>query len=165
MLERPLMIPLYLSSPAFKFVCMTSFTNFCFMHHIRRSTRPQLPFKVFHSTTTLSSLPSHPANPSPPPPNRPLASWRDYIAETCYFYAQNIPTVALLLPRAGLALSLLLAFSTPVSDEIILSTSAVQSRDATFFRTNGTLTDYARGVLIANAAWTAWRALLLILSW
>ncbi|KAG2145821.1 hypothetical protein DEU56DRAFT_788215 [Suillus clintonianus] len=30
---------------------------------------------------------------------------------------------------------------------------------------NGILTDHARGVLIANAAWTAWRVLVLLLSW
>lgn len=164
--ERPLIVPLYLSSPAFKLVCLTSYANFCFMQHIRRSARPRLPFKIFRSSSSsTSSEESHPASQSPTPSDRPMASWRDYIAETCYFYSQNLPTVALLLPRAGLALALLLAFSSPPPADIGFTTSAIQSRDMTFFRTNGTLTDYARGVLIANAAWTAWRTLLVLWSW
>ncbi|KAG6860666.1 hypothetical protein C0995_008853 [Termitomyces sp. Mi166 len=93
-------------------------------------------------------------------------SLRDGLAETFWFYSQNLPTVALLLPRAGLTLGLLLSFSTPQVGEIALTDAGIHLRDSTFFRTaDGTLTNYARGVLIANAAWTAWRALVLITSW
>lgn len=90
----------------------------------------------------------------------------DGIAETCWFYSQNLPTVALLLPRAGLCLALLLSFSSPQSSYVALIDTGANHRDGTFFRAaDGTLTDYARGVLIANAAWTAWRTLVLLWSW
>ncbi|KAG6848535.1 hypothetical protein H0H93_016245 [Arthromyces matolae] len=135
--KRPLMIPIYLSSSSFNLVAMTSYTNFCFLQHNR--------FSAF--------LGEH-------------GSIRDGLAETFWFYSQNLPTVALLLPRAGLALALLLTFSTPQVGEVALTDAGIHPRDSTFFRTtDGTLTNYARGVLIANAAWTAWRALVLIASW
>lgn len=38
-------------------------------------------------------------------------TWRDGLAESFNLYAQNVPTVVTLVPRAGLALALLLAFS------------------------------------------------------
>ena len=93
-------------------------------------------------------------------------SLRDGIAETFWFYSQNLPTVALLLPRAGLCLALLFAFSSPQPSYVALIGTSSNQRDPTFFRgEDGTLTDYARGVLIANAAWTAWRSLVLLCSW
>lgn len=149
--ERPLILPIYLSSPAFNFVSLSSYTNFCFMYFIRLS-----------AFTTFGS--------SPPPDSQGHGYdhhgniW-DGLAETFYYYSQNLPTVALLMPRAALSLALLLAFSSvdpslPVGDAGIFS-----RRDGTFFRADGTLTDYARGVLIANAAWTAWRILVLLGSW
>lgn len=74
--------------------------------------------------------------------------------------------MALLIPRAGLCLALLLAFSRPQAGTLALASMGINNRDGTFFRRNdGTLTDYARGVLIANATWTAWRILLLLISW
>ncbi|CAL1702863.1 unnamed protein product [Somion occarium] len=149
--KRPLILPLYLSSPGFNFVSMTSYTNFCFMYFIRSSA-----FAPFASTS--SSVSQHEE-----PPHS--GSLRDGLAETFYFYSQNLPTVALLAPRATLSLALLLAFSSPLpfpqGDTGIFS-----KRDGTFFRAeDGTLTSYARGVLIANAAWTAWRILVLLVSW
>jgi len=130
------MFPLYLSSSAFNFVSMTSYTNFCFMRHVRRSA-----FSVEYG------------------------SLRDGIAETCWFYSQNLPTIALLLPRAGLCLALLFAFSSSQPGYVALAEVGSSQRDQTFFRIDGTLTNYARGVLIANAAWTAWRTLVLLCSW
>lgn len=97
--ERPVVLPLYLSSPAFNFVSMTSYTNFCFMYFIRVS--------AFHPFASTSSSVSHAQE---PPHN---GSLRDGLAETFYFYSQNLPTVALLLPRAALSLALLLGFSSP----------------------------------------------------
>ena len=129
------MFPIYLSSPAYTYAAMTSYTNFCFMYHIR--------FSALHGETH---------------------SIRDAIAETCYWYSQNWPTVGLLLPRAGIALALLLTFGSTQADYLALAGVGVSPRDGTFFRTDGALTDYARGVLIANAAWTAWRVLVLLLS-
>lgn len=135
--ERPLIYPIYLSAPAYNFVAVSSYTNFCFFQHIR--------FSAFLGEN---------------------GSLRDGLAETFWFYSQNVPTVALLLPRAGLSLALLLSFSSPQPGVVALAASGVSHRDGTFFRgDNGTLTDYARGVLIANAAWTAWRALVLLFSW
>ena len=75
-----------------------------------------------------------------------------------------------LLLRAGLALALLLSFFSPERLPGGLSLSDVDQsiarRDGTFFdKSTGALTRYAKGVLIANAAWAAWRALVLLLSW
>ncbi|KAF7304690.1 OPT oligopeptide transporter [Mycena kentingensis (nom. inval.)] len=136
-IKRPVMLPLYLSSSGFNFVSMTSFTNFCFMQHLRRS--------AFSGEE---------------------GSWRDGMAETFSFYSQNLPTVALLLPRAGLSLALLLAFSNPDPGVIALADAGRNHRDKTFFRVHdGTLTSYARGILYANAAWALWRALVVLVSW
>src|SRR5882762_1527562 len=136
-LGRPIVLPLYMSSSAFNFVSMTSYTNFCFMRRIR------------HSAFSAEN-----------------GSLRDGMAETLWFYSQNLPTVALLLPRAGLCLALLFSFSSPQPNYVVLLNAGSNHRDTTFFRgSNGTLTNYSRGVLIANAAWTAWRALVLLCSW
>ena len=69
-------------------------------------------------------------------------------------------------PKSALSLALLLSFWTPDAGAVALADAGISSRDGTFFRaTDGTLTDYARGVLIANAAWSAWRILVLLISW
>lgn len=150
--ERPLVLPLYLSSPAFNFVSVSSYTNFCFMYFIRLS--------AFFSFGSSSSSESEEHS-----EDHHHGNIRDGLAETFYYYSQNLPTVALLMPRAALSLALLLAYSSvdpslPVGDAGIFS-----RRDGTFFRSDGTLTGYARGVLIANAAWSAWRILVLLGSW
>jgi hypothetical protein len=116
---------------------MSSYSTFCFLQHVRYAP--------------LLSDPS---------------TLRSFLAETFYFYSQNLPTVALLLPRAALSLALLLSFSQPDVTVVALADAGVHHRDATFFRVgDGTLTNYARGVLIANAAWTAWKVLVLWCSW
>ncbi|KIK95395.1 hypothetical protein PAXRUDRAFT_778287 [Paxillus rubicundulus Ve08.2h10] len=135
--KRPQIIPLYLSSSGFSLTSMTSYTNFSFMQYIR--------FSAFFGEN---------------------GSLRDGLAETCWFYSQNLPTVALLLPRAGLSLVLLLSFSSANPEYVSLVEAGFNGRDGTFFRaSDGTLTDYSRGVLFANAAWTAWRTLVLFISW
>lgn len=90
---------------------------------------------------------------------------RDGLAETFWFYSQNLPTVALLLPRGGLSLALLFSFSSSVPGVVALANAGISLRDATYFRPDGTLTDFARGVLTANAAWTLWKILVLTTSW
>ncbi|KAL0581264.1 hypothetical protein V5O48_000747 [Marasmius crinis-equi] len=136
--KRPPIFPIYTSSPARHLASLTSYSNFCFLYHIRLS----------------AFLPAR------------GGSIRDGIAETLYFYSQNLPTVALLLPRAGLSLALLLSFWTPDPDVLALSNQGLRTgRDGTFFHQDGTLTGYARGVLAANVAWTVWRALVLLFSW
>ncbi|KAJ7453648.1 hypothetical protein B0H11DRAFT_1820322 [Mycena galericulata] len=134
--KRPIILPLYLSSSAFNFVSMSSYTNFCFMYHLR--------YSAFVGEN---------------------GSLRDGMAETFWFYSQNLPTVALLLPRAGLSLALLLSFSSPEIGVVALADAGVSRRDSTFFQSDGALTSYARGVLFANAAWAAWRALVVLSSW
>ncbi|KAK0437348.1 hypothetical protein EV421DRAFT_1892211 [Armillaria borealis] len=134
--KRPSIYPLYLSSPAFNFVSILSFRNFCFLHYLR--------YSAFRGS---------------------FGGIRDGLAETFWFYAQNLPTVALLLPRAAISLALLLEFWEPQVGEIVLADAGIDNRDGTFFRSDGALTRYARGVLIANAAWTAWRTLVLFFSW
>ena len=137
LLERPLVLPIYFSSAAFNFAAMSSYVNFCFMYHIRWSA-----FAGEHGSLS------------------------DGLAETFYFYSQNLPTVALLMPRAALCMALLFSFSSPEPGAVALADAGISRRDGTFFRaSDGTLTDYARGVLIANAAWTAWRILVLLISW
>ena len=137
---RPLILPIYLSSPAFNFVAMSSHYHFCFLQHIRSSAFPYV--------SSSAVLPSA------------EGSLRDALAETCYLYAQNLPTIVMLLPSAGLALALLLSFFSPENLPGGLSLSNVDQsigrRDRTFFDKNtGALSTYAKGVLIANAAWAA----------
>ncbi|EJD00289.1 uncharacterized protein FOMMEDRAFT_30381 [Fomitiporia mediterranea MF3/22] len=210
--KRPLMIPLYLSAPAYNIVCMTSFVNFCFFRYIRSSARPRLPVPRFlrpcGSSTSGSTIPSRAVTPSamsvatearpsqqqeretfispttaegkenvpmviPSTTARSpilesmssLASWGDWFAETCYFYGQNLPTVALLLPRAALCVAILLAFTSSQPEDRALGALGLMKRDQTFFRPDGSLSGYARGVLLANVAWAAWRVVILLISW
>ncbi|KAH8111648.1 hypothetical protein DFH11DRAFT_1546499 [Phellopilus nigrolimitatus] len=212
--KRPLIMPLYLSAPAFSIVCMTSYVNFCFFRHLRSSARPLLPLPKFlkacgTSSSASSTVPSgRVATPSALSPvteardsqqgerdvsspsnledkeNTPIipsttyptpvilnaasgsfASWGDWFAETCYFYGQNLPTVALLLPRAALCLALLLAYSSAQPEDIVLGSLGLMKRDRTFFRSDGSLSGYARGMLWVNVAWAAWRVAVLLLSW
>jgi hypothetical protein len=136
LIERPLILPIYLSARAFELASITSYANFCFLRHVRAN--------AFDRSQN--------------------GSLRDGFAETCYRYSQNLPTVVLLLPRAALCLAALLSFSaaTPAA---VLATAGPSPRDRTFFDANGSLTSYARGLLITNAAWTMWRVFLLLCSW
>ncbi|KAL5501121.1 hypothetical protein ACEPAH_9508 [Sanghuangporus vaninii] len=208
--KRPLMVPLYLSAPAFNLVCMTSYANFCFFQYIRASARPRLPLprilRACGSSSSGSTIPSRAVTPSvmsaaeprdsqqqerepaspmaaaevkenvpiiPPSsirnpsiePMSSLASWGDWFAETCFFYGQNLPTVALLLPRAALCVAILLAFSSAPPEDRALAALGLMKRDRTFFRADGSLSGYARVVLLANVAWAAWRVLVLLTSW
>ncbi|KIY67542.1 hypothetical protein CYLTODRAFT_422421 [Cylindrobasidium torrendii FP15055 ss-10] len=132
-IRRPAIYPIYTSSPAFNFVCVSSYSKFCFLQNLR------------------------------------LAAWRssmrDGLAETFWYYAQNLPTVSLLLPRAGLCLALLLTFWNPQAGGVAQADSGLGSRDGTFFHDDGSLTGYSKGVLVTNVAWIFWRALVLVYSW
>ena len=146
----PLILPIDLLSSAFNFVAMSSYDHFCFLQHIR--------FSAFPYVNSSAILPSA------------EGSLRDALAETCYLYARNLPTIVTLLPRAGLALAPLLSFFSPENLPGALSLSDVDQsfgrRDGTFFDKNtGALSTYAKCVLIANAAWAAWRTLILLFSW
>ncbi|KAH8829255.1 hypothetical protein DL96DRAFT_1791019, partial [Flagelloscypha sp. PMI_526] len=136
-IKRPLMVPIYTSTPAFNYTCMSSYTKFCFFQHIRKNAWSE-----------------------------DRGGLKDGLAETFWWYGQNLPTVALLLPRAGLCLALLLQFSTAQAGAVALGASGRSQRDSTYFhKSDGTLTDYAFGILVVNAAWTAWRFLVLFTSW
>lgn len=136
--ERPLIIPIYLSSPAFNLASMTSYNTYSFLQHIRSTAWD---------------------------PERG-GSIRDGIAETCWYLSQNTANIALLLPRAGLCLALLLTFSSSQPGTLALADSGSIRRDRTFFSPrDGTLSGYAEGVLIVNAAWTAWRTLVWLCAW
>jgi len=144
------MLPIYLSSPAFNFVAMSSYDHFCFLQHICTS--------AFPSVNPNTILPSA------------EGSLHDVLAETCFFYTQNLPMIVMLLPYTGLALALLLLFFSPecLPGGLLLSDvdQSIACRDGMFFnKSTGALTHYAKGVLIANAAWAAWRVLVLLLSW
>ncbi|KAK2464966.1 hypothetical protein APHAL10511_003042 [Amanita phalloides] len=135
-IKRPAIMPLYLSSSGFNYVCMSSYTNFCFMQHLR----------IGAFTSEQGSI-------------------RDGLAETFYYYSQNLPTVALLLPRAALCLALLFSYGRRLPPVVLYNTNVVMRRDETFFDPDGSLSGYGKGVLIANAAWSAWRILVLLCSW
>jgi hypothetical protein len=118
-------------------VRISNYKYFCFMQHLRRMAR-----------------------------DKEHGIFSDWLAETCWFYSQNAANVLLLLPRAGLSLAVLLANSSPQPDNVALGMADTIRRNPPFFhRSDLSLTSYARGVLIASAAWTAWRALLILLSW
>ena len=85
-------------------------------------------------------------------------------------YAQNLPTIVMLLPCTGLALTLSLLFfsSENLSGGLSLLDidQSIAHHNGMFFDKNmRALSAYAKGVLIANAAWVAWRSLVLLSSW
>ena len=82
---------------------MSSYDHFCFLQYNRSSAFPYI-----DTSMVLSSA---------------EGSLGDALAETCYFYAPNLPTIVMLLPRAGLALMLLLSFLHPENTGV-LSASA-----------------------------------------
>ena len=136
-LDRPLILPIYLSVPASNLVSVRSYSHFCFMQYIR--------LNAFRKSDD--------------------GSISNGIAEQCYRFSQNLPTVILLLPRAAICLALLLAFSSPGSAAVASSNAGSEPRDATYFNGDGALTRYGRGILIFNAVWIAWRVLVLLASW
>lgn len=97
--------------------------------------------------------------------NSDSGSLADGIAEQCYRFSQNLPTVILLIPRAALCLSLLLTFSSASPAAIAAGNTGASQRDSTFFNGDGVLTSYARGILIFNCVWIMWRVFLLLASW
>ena len=149
-----MILPIYLSSSAFNYAAMTSYAYFSFLQHVRFSA-------FFPEPAPTPQSPSDADDDLHEYYDGSQTLWKSGIAETCFFYSQNLPTVALLLPRAALSMALLFAFSNPPAS----TNSAVSRRDRTFFNPDGSLTNYARGVLFANAAWTGWRLLVLIASW
>ncbi|KIY70224.1 hypothetical protein CYLTODRAFT_451904 [Cylindrobasidium torrendii FP15055 ss-10] len=140
--KRPNMYPLYMSSVSFNYTAIQSYDHFCFMQTLRLSA-----FGFYNGLTlTEKGL-------------RLEGDMKDGLAETAYFYSQNLPTVALLLPRAGISIAILLQLTSLSID------NQLAGRDATFFTSVGTLSEYSRVILYVNAIWVAWRAIVLIISW
>ncbi|KAJ1304135.1 hypothetical protein OPQ81_008536 [Rhizoctonia solani] len=83
------------------------------------------------------------------------------LAEFCYARVQSFPTLITLLPRAGIAAASLFAFWNPPVGGGGLG---VQFRDGAFFNTNGTLTGFSRGTLLANVALTLVRLMIVFSS-
>jgi hypothetical protein len=73
---------------------MSSWIYFCFLQIDIRSSA----FPYVNSSAVLPSA---------------AGSLHDALAEMCYFYTKNLPTVVMLLPLAGLALALFLSFFSP----------------------------------------------------
>ena len=109
-------------------------------------------------------------------------NYRQGFVEWAWDRSQNIPTVVLLLPRAGIALAILLTYSTVNPTTLAFLNARLNlpgnallqadantnpaSRDSTFFNeTNGTLTTYAKTVLWVNCGWTLWKILILLLAY
>ncbi|KAG9083083.1 hypothetical protein FRC06_004703, partial [Ceratobasidium sp. 370] len=89
----------------------------------------------------------------------------DGLAEWFYARTQGAPTVATLIPRAGICAAALFSFWEPQAIGAVSGGAGVGGmRDGAFFRSNGTLTGFARGVLLANVAWVLARALLVLFS-
>jgi hypothetical protein len=87
----------------------------------------------------------------------------------CYFYVQNLPTIVMPLPRAGLAVVLLLSFfsaeNIPGGHHSRTLIRVLRTAMKRFFTRMREFCAYAKGVFIVNAAWAAWEILVLLLSW
>ncbi|PVF99342.1 hypothetical protein CPB86DRAFT_292115 [Serendipita vermifera] len=117
-----------------------------------------------------------------------LLNYRQGFIEWAWNRSQNLPTVALLIPRACVAFIIILTFTkvNPLTQAVLNSgrsdpTSGLfgtdasiaensftprnspASRDETFFSgKDGSLTGYAKAVLWIDCIWTLWRILILI---
>lgn len=87
-----------------------------------------------------------------------------FVAETCWFYSQNLPTVVVLIPRLALTLALYMAFVGP-STGASLGIANGLGRDGTFFSGRGQLSVYAKVIIWIQIAWGLWRCGVLIASW
>ncbi|GAA5853224.1 hypothetical protein JCM8547_000247 [Rhodosporidiobolus lusitaniae] len=138
---RPVAIEkIYSGAASYNLACIRSYSVFSFLWRVRLA-----PFRS----------------------NSPLAvavegsRFSDGIKETFSWYRQNWPTVLLLIPRAGLSVAILFLYNT--TDYGSLTANSI-SRNSAYFVSNGTLSPFAFGVLMANAVWAAWRLFLVLFS-
>nr|XP_019048733.1 hypothetical protein I302_02507 [Kwoniella bestiolae CBS 10118]OCF27663.1 hypothetical protein I302_02507 [Kwoniella bestiolae CBS 10118] len=94
---------------------------------------------------------------------------RDMIPETCYALIQLLPGLLPLLPRAAIAVVVLIGFWAPAADVQAPYGGAVDEtslRDSNFFKSDspGELTSYAEGVLLTFTIWIAIRLVVVIAS-
>ncbi|KAK4055417.1 hypothetical protein OIO90_003255 [Microbotryomycetes sp. JL221] len=130
----------YRSAAGFNYACMSKYERFCIMWRVRLAP--------FNKSGKIGRM------------IKGNSFW-DGIAESCSWYAQNWPTVVLLVPRAGLSLALLLLFGTTAYGSADIGPT---DRDNAFFRSNGTLTNFAQGVLLTNCVWAALRLLIVVIA-
>ena len=123
---HPLIIPICLSSLAFNLVTMSFYNHFCFLQHICTLTFPCINLSVVFPSAE--------------------GSMHDVLAEMCYFYAQNLLDIMMLLPHTGLALTLVLLIpffhSEKLPDGLSLSDVVWSIAQA--------LSADAKGILIAS---------------
>ncbi|GAA5849594.1 hypothetical protein JCM9279_007281 [Rhodotorula babjevae] len=122
----------YAGATSFKLACLRSYSHFSFFWRIRLAP--------FHRSGTIAQAVEG-------------TTLADGVQETAGWYRQNWPTVLLLLPRAGITVAVLLLFSTTAYG----TSTSTTARDSAFFDADGTLSRFSAGVLLANAAWAAWR--------
>ncbi|OXG37130.1 hypothetical protein C360_02256 [Cryptococcus neoformans Bt15] len=94
---------------------------------------------------------------------------RDIIPETCHALIQLLPGLMLLLPRAAIAVVVLISFWTPSADVHAPYGGHVDGtadRNPNFFRSDapGELTDYSKGVLLTFTLYVASRLLVVMAS-
>ncbi|WVQ80870.1 hypothetical protein IAT38_002977 [Cryptococcus sp. DSM 104549] len=94
---------------------------------------------------------------------------RDIIPETCHFLLQLLPGLIPLLPRAAIAVVVLISFWKPAADVQAPyggSVDQTAERDPNFFRSDapGQLTGYSKGVLMAFTVYIAFRLAIVIAS-
>ncbi|WVQ62642.1 uncharacterized protein L199_000789 [Kwoniella botswanensis] len=94
---------------------------------------------------------------------------RDIIPEACHALIQLLPGLLPLLPRAAIAVVVLISFWEPAADVQAPYGGAVDEtslRDSNFFRSEspGELTNYAKGILLTFTVWIALRLVVVIAS-
>lgn len=94
---------------------------------------------------------------------------RDIIPETCHALIQLLPGLMLLLPRAAIAVIVLISFWTPSADVHAPYGGHVDGtadRNPNFFRSDapGELTDYSKGILLTFTLYVASRLLVVMAS-
>ncbi|KPV71534.1 uncharacterized protein RHOBADRAFT_50421 [Rhodotorula graminis WP1] len=129
----------YAGAASFKLACLRSYSHFSFFWRVRLA-----PFG--RSGTIAQAVEG--------------TTLTDGVQETASRYRQNWPTVLLLLPRAGITVAVLLLFSTTAYG----TSTSTTARDSAFFDADGTLSRFSAGVLLANAAWVAWRLVLVLVA-
>ncbi|KAK0549032.1 hypothetical protein OC846_004255 [Tilletia horrida] len=84
-----------------------------------------------------------------------------FFIETLWFFTQNWPTIATLIPRAIICAALLVIYNPDTS----LTSSPQNPRDPAYFDPDSQLlATYGFVVLMVNVTWAAWRIGLLVLS-
>ncbi|KAL8287305.1 hypothetical protein RQP46_003757 [Phenoliferia psychrophenolica] len=131
----------YAKSTTFNFACMTSYEDFSFLFRIRLA-----PFQKYSPLCVSGS------------------KKRDGILETCQWYAQNWPTVLLLIPRAGISIAVLLLYGTTAYGTPSVAMSTMGRDPGYFIQGSGVLSNWALILLLVNLIWAAYRLVLILIA-